>query len=144
MNLSAQDITAEILTLPEQEQQEVADFIEFLKTKLAGLIWLLMPNNYQIYLKTCRVSDSVTQRIGAANVGLRYLATFNKLTRQGFKLMCMGRVSLRPIISAWLSGNDKAVAGQDYRTAVSDKSQTSHPGRFVSAKADKTSKCRAE
>jgi hypothetical protein len=35
MNLSAQDITAEILTLPEQEQQEVADFIEFLKTKLA-------------------------------------------------------------------------------------------------------------
>ncbi|MEI6336924.1 MAG: hypothetical protein WCS87_20380 [Methylococcaceae bacterium] len=35
MNLSAQDITAEILTLPEQEQQEVADFTEFLKTKLA-------------------------------------------------------------------------------------------------------------
>jgi len=35
MNLSAQDITAEILTLPEQEQQEVADFVEFLKTKLA-------------------------------------------------------------------------------------------------------------
>ncbi len=35
MNLSAQDITAEILTLPEQEQQEVADFIEFLKIKLA-------------------------------------------------------------------------------------------------------------
>ena len=35
MNLSAQDITAKILTLPEQEQQEVADFIECLKTKLA-------------------------------------------------------------------------------------------------------------
>ncbi len=35
MNLSVQYITAEILTLPEQEQQEVADFIEFLKTKLA-------------------------------------------------------------------------------------------------------------
>jgi len=35
MNLSAQDIAAKILTLPEQEQQEVADFIECLKTKLA-------------------------------------------------------------------------------------------------------------
>ncbi|MEI6270359.1 MAG: hypothetical protein WCP01_15895 [Methylococcaceae bacterium] len=28
-----------------------------------------------------RVSDSVTRRIGAENVGLRYLATLNKLTR---------------------------------------------------------------
>jgi hypothetical protein len=35
MNLSAQEITAKILTLPEQEQQEVADFVEFLKSKLA-------------------------------------------------------------------------------------------------------------
>ena len=35
MNVSPQEITAEILTLPEQEQQEVADFVEFLKIKLA-------------------------------------------------------------------------------------------------------------
>ena len=35
MNLSAQEIAAEISTLPEQEQQEVFDFIEFLKVKLA-------------------------------------------------------------------------------------------------------------
>ncbi len=34
MNLSAQDITAEILTLPQQEQLEVIDFIQFLKQKL--------------------------------------------------------------------------------------------------------------
>ena len=35
MNLSAQEIAVEISTLPEQEQQEVFDFIEFLKVKLA-------------------------------------------------------------------------------------------------------------
>jgi hypothetical protein len=35
MNTSVQDIAAEILTLPEQEQQEVVDFVEFLKIKLA-------------------------------------------------------------------------------------------------------------
>ncbi|MEI7795362.1 MAG: hypothetical protein WCI06_01865 [Methylococcaceae bacterium] len=35
MNLSAQEITAELFTLPEQEQQEAFDFIEFLKTKSA-------------------------------------------------------------------------------------------------------------
>lgn len=35
MNLSAQEITAELFTLPEQEQQEVFDFIEFLKAKSA-------------------------------------------------------------------------------------------------------------
>ena len=35
MNLSAQEIAAEILTLPEQEQQEVFDFVGFLKVKLA-------------------------------------------------------------------------------------------------------------
>lgn len=35
MNLSVQEITAELFDLPEQEQQEVADFIAFLKTKLA-------------------------------------------------------------------------------------------------------------
>jgi len=35
MNLSAQKIAHDILTLPNQEQQEVADFIEFLKVKLA-------------------------------------------------------------------------------------------------------------
>ena len=31
-----------------------------------------------------RVSDSVTGRIGVANVGLRYLATLNKLTRRRY------------------------------------------------------------
>ena len=35
MNLSAQKIAHDILTLPNQEQQEVADFVEFLKVKLA-------------------------------------------------------------------------------------------------------------
>jgi hypothetical protein len=35
VNLSAQEIAAEISTLPEQEQQEVFDFVEFLKVKLA-------------------------------------------------------------------------------------------------------------
>jgi hypothetical protein len=35
MNVSIQEIAAEILTLPEQEQQEVVDFVGFLKTKLA-------------------------------------------------------------------------------------------------------------
>jgi|GEM_PF-2117988 hypothetical protein len=34
MNLSAQEIATEILTLPEQDQQKVFDFIEFLKTQL--------------------------------------------------------------------------------------------------------------
>ncbi len=35
MNISSQEIAAEISTLPEREQQEVFDFIEFLKVKLA-------------------------------------------------------------------------------------------------------------
>ena len=35
MNISTQEIAAEISTLPEREQQEVFDFIEFLKVKLA-------------------------------------------------------------------------------------------------------------
>jgi Protein of unknown function (DUF2281) len=35
MNISTQEIAAEISTLPEREQQEVFDFIEFLKLKLA-------------------------------------------------------------------------------------------------------------
>ena len=34
MNISAQKITDDILTLPDREQQEVADFIAFLKVKL--------------------------------------------------------------------------------------------------------------
>ena len=34
-----------------------------------------------LFLEAARVSDSVTRRIGAANVGLRYLAMLNKLTR---------------------------------------------------------------
>lgn len=34
MNTSVQEIAAEILTLPEQEQQEVVDFVEFLKIRL--------------------------------------------------------------------------------------------------------------
>ena len=34
MSFSAQEITSEILTLPEQEQQEVVDFVGFLKAKL--------------------------------------------------------------------------------------------------------------
>ena len=32
MTLSAQAITARLLTLPEQEQQEALDFIEFLQS----------------------------------------------------------------------------------------------------------------
>lgn len=35
MHLSTQDIAVKISTLPEQEQQEVVDFVEFLKVKLA-------------------------------------------------------------------------------------------------------------
>jgi 23S rRNA pseudoU1915 N3-methylase RlmH len=35
MNLSVQEIAAEISALPKQEQQEVVDFVEFLKIKLA-------------------------------------------------------------------------------------------------------------
>ncbi len=35
MNVSVQEIAAEISTLPEQEQQEVVDFVGFLKAKLA-------------------------------------------------------------------------------------------------------------
>jgi uncharacterized protein with von Willebrand factor type A (vWA) domain len=35
MTLSTQEIATEISTLPEQEQQEVVDFVEFLKVKLA-------------------------------------------------------------------------------------------------------------
>ena len=35
MNISIQEIAAEISTLPEREQQEVFNFIEFLKVKLA-------------------------------------------------------------------------------------------------------------
>ena len=35
MNISTHEIAAEILTLPEREQQEVFDFIEFLKVKVA-------------------------------------------------------------------------------------------------------------
>ena len=34
MSLSAQEITARVLTLPEQEQQQALDFIEFLQKKL--------------------------------------------------------------------------------------------------------------
>lgn len=33
MNLSAQEITAQLLMLPEQEQQEALDFIAFLQNK---------------------------------------------------------------------------------------------------------------
>jgi len=33
MNLSVQEITAQLLMLPEQEQQEALDFIELLKNK---------------------------------------------------------------------------------------------------------------
>ena len=33
MNLSAQEITTQLLMLPEQEQQEALDFIEFLHNK---------------------------------------------------------------------------------------------------------------
>lgn len=33
MNLSAQEITTQLLMLPEQEQQEALDFIEFLRSK---------------------------------------------------------------------------------------------------------------
>lgn len=35
MNLSAQEITAQLLMLPKHEQQEALDFIEFLKNKPA-------------------------------------------------------------------------------------------------------------
>jgi hypothetical protein len=35
MNISAHEIVTEILTLPEQEQQEVIGFIRFLKFKLS-------------------------------------------------------------------------------------------------------------
>jgi hypothetical protein len=35
MNLSAQEVTATFFSLPEQEQQTVFDFMEFLKTKSA-------------------------------------------------------------------------------------------------------------
>jgi hypothetical protein len=35
MNISAHEIATVILTLPEQEQQEVIDFILFLKFKLS-------------------------------------------------------------------------------------------------------------
>lgn len=35
MSLSAQEITRRLLSLPEQEQQEALDFIEFLQTKSA-------------------------------------------------------------------------------------------------------------
>jgi len=43
-----------------------------------------------------QVSDSVTRRIGAANVGLRYLATLNKLTRHGLLTSRMGRAARNP------------------------------------------------
>ena len=42
---------------------------------------LTLMTPYMTILQTGRVSDSVTRCIGAANVGLRYLATLNKLTR---------------------------------------------------------------
>ena len=35
MNLSPQEITAEIFTLQEEDRRQVFDFIEFLKTKSA-------------------------------------------------------------------------------------------------------------
>ncbi len=35
MNLSAQEVTATFFSLPEQEQQTVFDFMEFLKNKSA-------------------------------------------------------------------------------------------------------------
>ena len=48
---------------------------------------LTLMTPYMTILQTGRLSDSVTRRIGAANVGLRYLATLNKLTRpHGFTI----------------------------------------------------------
>jgi len=45
------------------------------------LAWIIPKLDQYPRNRVGRVSDSVTRRIGAAHVGLRYLATLNKLTR---------------------------------------------------------------
>ena len=69
------------------ELMDVQKCYEFFARLEAGASKAAFPSwSSHRYAKVCesrRVSDSVTRRIGAANVGLRYLATLNKLTRQG-------------------------------------------------------------
>jgi hypothetical protein len=58
MNLSAQEITSQLLMLPEQEQQEVLDFIALLKNKLDR--GLLKSNKYKGNLDTPSAQEMPT------------------------------------------------------------------------------------
>jgi formylglycine-generating enzyme required for sulfatase activity len=61
------------------------------------LAWIIPKLDQYPRNRVGRVSDSVTRRIGAAHVGLRYLATLNKLTRPTCLFIF--------VLCSWLAGS---------------------------------------